>query len=157
VCLELEAAIEHSARGFWSCPKCKVPAGSLLGARIRELVMKYKAEKVCHEAMVKMPLVDLKVLESEYKERHRLRRPVSFGTYEDERIVGIIARAARIDDLFDQFQGSSNFSKMDLLSGCHQMRVHEEEIPKLNFKMRYGHSELTIMLFGLTNAPKIFM
>nr|GEW78797.1 putative reverse transcriptase domain-containing protein [Tanacetum cinerariifolium] len=54
--------------------------------------MKYKAEKVRHEKMVKMPLVNLKVLE--YKERHRLRRPVSFGVYGDERVVGIIARVA---------------------------------------------------------------
>nr|GEV02519.1 putative reverse transcriptase domain-containing protein [Tanacetum cinerariifolium] len=58
---------------------------------MRELVVKYKAEKVCYEEMVKIPLVSLKVLE----ERHRLRRPMSFGTYEDERVVGIIARAAR--------------------------------------------------------------
>nr|GFB62597.1 putative reverse transcriptase domain-containing protein [Tanacetum cinerariifolium] len=55
--------------------------------------MKYKAAKVCHEEMVKMPLVDLKVLE--YKERYRLRRPVSFGAYGDERVFRIIARAAR--------------------------------------------------------------
>nr|GEV82482.1 integrase, catalytic region, zinc finger, CCHC-type, peptidase aspartic, catalytic [Tanacetum cinerariifolium] len=63
---------------------------------MRELVMKYKAEKVCHEEMVKMPLVDLKVLETQYKERHRLLRPVSFGAYRDERVLRIIARAARI-------------------------------------------------------------
>nr|GFB47945.1 hypothetical protein [Tanacetum cinerariifolium] len=59
---------------------------------MKELVVKYKVEKVCHREMVKMPLVDLKVLE--YKERHRLRRPVSFGAYGDEKVVGIIARAA---------------------------------------------------------------
>ncbi|GJS45359.1 putative reverse transcriptase domain-containing protein [Tanacetum coccineum] len=50
-------------------------------------------EKVCHDEMVKMHLVDLKVLE--YEERHRLRRPVSFNAYRDERVVGIVARAAR--------------------------------------------------------------
>nr|GFA18039.1 hypothetical protein [Tanacetum cinerariifolium] len=59
----------------------------------RELVVKYKAEKVCHEEMVKMPLVDLKMFE--YKERYQLRRPVSFGAYRDESVVRIIARAAR--------------------------------------------------------------
>nr|GEZ05987.1 reverse transcriptase domain-containing protein [Tanacetum cinerariifolium] len=64
------------------------------GRKFSMNVVKYKAEKVCHREMVKMPLVDLKVLE--YKERPRLRRPMSFGAYEDERVVGIIARAARV-------------------------------------------------------------
>nr|GEX85151.1 ribosomal protein L16, mitochondrial [Tanacetum cinerariifolium] len=73
-----------------------IPIGIVVAVlnRMRELIMKYKAEKVCHEEMVKMPLVDLKVLESKYKERYRLRRPMSFGAYEDERVARIIARAA---------------------------------------------------------------
>nr|GEW03130.1 putative reverse transcriptase domain-containing protein [Tanacetum cinerariifolium] len=65
-----------------------------------------------------------------YKERYRLRRPVSFGAYGDERVVRIIARAAR---------------------------VHEEEIPKTDFRMRYGHFKFTVMPFGLTKAPAVFM
>nr|GFB22269.1 hypothetical protein [Tanacetum cinerariifolium] len=91
--------------------------------RMRELVVKYKAEKVCHEEMVKMPLLDLKALEDG-----------SFKTYMDYR----------------------ELSKIDLYLGCHQMRVHEDEIPKIAFRMCYGHFELAVMPFRLTNAPAVY-
>jgi hypothetical protein len=63
----------------------------------------------------------------------------------------------RIDDLFDQLRGACVFSKIDLRSGYHQLKIRSTYIPKITFTTRYGLYEYTMMSFGLTNAPAYFI
>jgi hypothetical protein len=63
----------------------------------------------------------------------------------------------RIDDLFDQLKDAKLLSKIDLRSIYHQVRIKEEDIKKSVFKKRYGHYDFTVVPFGLSNAPTVFM
>ncbi|GKC32652.1 putative reverse transcriptase domain-containing protein [Tanacetum coccineum] len=118
----------------------------------------YKAEIICHEKVVRIPLPDGKVLrvvgESSDKKQEEIvvvrdfpeatpvaKSPYRLAPSEWEELSG------QLKELQDK----------DLRSRYHPLRVHEDDIPKTAFRTRYGHFEFTVMAFGLTNAPAIFM
>jgi hypothetical protein len=63
----------------------------------------------------------------------------------------------RIDDLFNQMKGAMVFLEIELRSRYHQLEIKKDNVPKTAFKMRFGHYEFTVLPFGLTNAPGVFM
>ncbi|GJX90106.1 putative reverse transcriptase domain-containing protein [Tanacetum coccineum] len=91
------------------------------------------------------------------REGSDLKDRATVGTFPEVFPEGSYLDYLRIDDLFDQLQGSSVYSNIDLRSGYHQLRVCDEDIPKTAFRTRYGHYEFQVMPFELTNAPAVFM
>nr|GEX01411.1 hypothetical protein [Tanacetum cinerariifolium] len=152
----------------------------------RQLVDIDKAEIICHEQVARIPLLDgkvLRVLGERPEEKARLlvnvktrdkkqreivmvrdflkKKDGSFRmciNYKELNKLTVKNRypLPRIDDLFDQLQRLQFCSKIDLRSGYHQLRVHEDGISKTTFRTRYGHFEFTVMPFGLTNPSAVF-
>ncbi|GKA19399.1 putative reverse transcriptase domain-containing protein [Tanacetum coccineum] len=133
-------------------------------------LLKHKAEIVSHEKVVRIPLANGEDKEFIRPSHSPWGAPVLFVKKKDGSFRMCIDYRElnkltvknhyphpKIDDLFDQLQGSRYFSKIDLQPSYHQLRVHEEDILKTAFRMWYGHFEFIVIPFGLTNAPAVFM
>ncbi|GJV70265.1 putative reverse transcriptase domain-containing protein [Tanacetum coccineum] len=148
----------------------------IVGSRGMDWLSNYKAEIVCHEKVVRIPLPDGKVLKV-LGERPEEKARFLMGVKKQEEIVVVrdfpeltpgatpVAKSpyrlapSELEELSGQLKELQDkvFLKIDLRSGYHHLRVHEDDIPKTAFRTCYGHFEFMVMPFGLTNAPTVFM